>query len=85
MVSIHALTKSATDFDPNFYKKMEGFQSTHSRRVRPAVHGSSMNSTFVSIHALTKSATFCLYILFLDKSVSIHALTKSATVITYRI
>ena len=78
LVSIHALTKSATHYYPTV-KPTLWFQSTHSRRVRLSVQSYTQVIFMVSIHALTKSATVgsctpCSLLI-----VSIHALTKSAT------
>ncbi len=56
VVSIHALTKSATYAIITRVTSGFGFQSTHSRRVRHACNRIS-KQRFVSIHALTKSAT----------------------------
>ena len=79
LVSIHALTKSATLQYGVVSGKFSGFQSTHSRRVRPNQTIGGVKTFNVSIHALTKSATRILPETFQNAEVSIHALTKSAT------
>ena len=60
-VSIHALTRSATnpkETQPLYYV---GFQSTHSRGVRPITVHQFHLGVFVSIHALTRSATASMH------------------------
>ena len=57
MVSIHALTRSATSI-LILLPSLSMFQSTHSRGVRLYAWACSNMDCVVSIHALTRSATY---------------------------
>ena len=80
LISIHALTKSATPKRPN--ADLDRVISIHAltksatfSRIDLAI------DDYISIHALTKSATDTVTASYIRRLISIHALTKSATTI----
>src|SRR5699024_7868357 len=79
LISIHALTRSATFRLLKPFLTLSTFQSTHSRGVRPHHYSYQNEIDHISIHALTRSATSLLFLLLLVVYISIHALTRSAT------
>ncbi|CZQ88102.1 Hypothetical protein TR210_672 [Trichococcus ilyis] len=79
IISIHALTRSATTAGNS--------RTTQSKYFNPRTHeecdvsGGAVRklSRQISIHALTRSATLARCVFFIDGTISIHALTRSAT------
>ena len=80
-ISIHALTKSATNVISNINKKT--WISIHAlTKSATELWAGYLRRKEISIHALTKSATLCQSFRHKLHGISIHALTKSATKIT---
>ncbi|CZQ82191.1 Hypothetical protein TES5_191 [Trichococcus sp. ES5] len=77
-ISIHALTRSATNIPLRSSVTWE-FQSTHSRAVRHSLRHAHASLLIISIHALTRSATAPVVAAATAATISIHALTRSAT------
>ena len=77
-ISIHAPAKGATK-RPTMLMTQLRFQSTHPRRVRPALVNALREAFPISIHAPAKGATIERADKMNKKYISIHAPAKGAT------
>ena len=79
VISIHALTRSATSFGCNFTLFSYDFNPRTHEECDVANTSYVLNSKPISIHALTRSATIGIFVIQSNRTISIHALTRSAT------